>query len=176
MSTKVVLSEPLTSAIGTFGGTLQDTSAVDLGVTVVKEILNRTGIDPTQIDEVVTGNILGAGQGQNPSRQVALGSGNSAHSHLTEIYLGKNANLEHGFIALGGGQASCLANISVEQNAHSQYSLTTIQHGWSLSRIEPKIIQSDGKGNTILKGLQISNKKQQISINHQRTFERDGEK
>ena len=75
MSTKVVLSEPLRTAIGTFGGTLQDTSAVDLGVTVVKEILNRTGIDPTQIDEVVTGNILGAGQGQNPSRQVALGSG-----------------------------------------------------------------------------------------------------
>jgi len=75
MSTKVVLSEPLRTAIGTFGGTLQDTSAVELGVTVVKEILNRTGIGPTQVDEVVTGNILGAGQGQNPSRQVALGAG-----------------------------------------------------------------------------------------------------
>ncbi|MBT3445370.1 acetyl-CoA C-acetyltransferase [bacterium] len=75
MSTKVVISEPLRTAIGTFGGTLQDTSAVELGVTVVKEILSRTGVDPTQIDEVITGNILGAGQGQNPSRQVALGSG-----------------------------------------------------------------------------------------------------
>ncbi len=75
MSTKVVLSEPLRTAIGTFGGTLQDTTAVELGVTVVKEILKRTGIGPTQIDEVVTGNILGAGQGQNPSRQVALGAG-----------------------------------------------------------------------------------------------------
>ena len=75
MSTKVVLSEPLRTAIGTFGGTLQDTPAVELGVTVVKEILSRTGIDPTHIDEVVTGNILGAGQGQNPSRQVALGAG-----------------------------------------------------------------------------------------------------
>ena len=73
MSTKVVLSEPLRTAIGTFGGTLQDTSAVDLGVTVVKEILNRTGIDPTQIDEVVTGNILGAGQGHQGKLHLVQG-------------------------------------------------------------------------------------------------------
>ena len=75
MSTKVVVSEPLRTAIGTFGGTLQDVPAVDLGVTVVKEILSKTGVDPTQIDECVMGNILGAGQGQNPARQVALGAG-----------------------------------------------------------------------------------------------------
>ena len=75
MSTKVVISEPLRTAIGTFGGTLQDVPAVELGVTVVKEILNRTGVEATQIDEFIMGNILGAGQGQNPARQVALGAG-----------------------------------------------------------------------------------------------------
>ena len=75
MSTKVVISEPLRTAIGTFGGTLQDVSAVDLGITVVKEILERNEIDPTQVDECIMGNILGAGQGQNPARQVALGAG-----------------------------------------------------------------------------------------------------
>ena len=72
---KVVISEPLRTAIGTFGGALQDVSAVNLGITVVKEILKRTGIESTQIDECVMGNILGAGQGQNPARQVALGAG-----------------------------------------------------------------------------------------------------
>ena len=75
MSTKVVISEPLRTAIGTFGGTLQDVPAVELGVTVVKEILDRTGVEATQIDEFIMGNILGAGQGQNPARQVALGAG-----------------------------------------------------------------------------------------------------
>ena len=75
MSTKVVISEPLRTAIGTFGGTLQDVPAVELGITVVKEILERNEIDPTQVDECIMGNILGAGQGQNPARQVALGAG-----------------------------------------------------------------------------------------------------
>ena len=75
MSTRVVISEPLRTAIGTFGGTLQDVPAVKLGVVVVKEILQRTEVEPTQIDECIMGNILGAGQGQNPARQVALGAG-----------------------------------------------------------------------------------------------------
>ena len=68
---KVVLSEPLRTAIGTFGGTLKDVSAVDLGTTVVKEIINRTSVPPEQIDDCVMGNILGAGLGQNPARQVS---------------------------------------------------------------------------------------------------------
>ncbi len=72
---KVVLSEPLRTAIGTFGGTLKDVSAVDLGTTVVKEIINRTSVPPEQIDDCVMGNILGAGLGQNPARQVSINSG-----------------------------------------------------------------------------------------------------
>ena len=67
---KVVLSEPLRTAIGTFGGTLKDVSAIDLGTTVVKEIINRTSVPPEQIDDCIMGNILGAGLGQNPARQV----------------------------------------------------------------------------------------------------------
>jgi len=72
---KVVISEPLRTAIGAFGGTLKDTSPINLGSTVVKEILDRTGVDPKEIDDCILGNILSAGQGMNISRQVALGSG-----------------------------------------------------------------------------------------------------
>ncbi len=74
---KVVLCEPLRTAIGTFGGTLKDIPATTLGSIVVKEILSRTNIDPKEIDDCIMGNILSAGQGMNPSRQVALNAGMS---------------------------------------------------------------------------------------------------
>ncbi|MGH7849730.1 MAG: acetyl-CoA C-acyltransferase, partial [Thermodesulfobacteriota bacterium] len=72
---KVVISEPLRTAIGAFGGTLKDISPAKLGATVVKEILDRTGIDPKEIDDCIMGNILSAGQGMNISRQIAIEAG-----------------------------------------------------------------------------------------------------
>jgi len=72
---KVFISEPLRTAIGTFGGKLKDTPAPKLGAAVVKEILERTGIDPKEIEDCIMGNILSAGQGMNTSRQVALEAG-----------------------------------------------------------------------------------------------------
>lgn len=63
------------TAIGNFGGAFKDVSAVKLGVTVVKAILAETGIKPELIDEVIIGNVVGAGMGQNVSRQVAIGAG-----------------------------------------------------------------------------------------------------
>ena len=73
--TEIVISTPLRTAIGTFGGSLRDVPAVDLGTTVAQEVLNRSGIDPEQVDETIVGNILMAGQGMNPARQVAINSG-----------------------------------------------------------------------------------------------------
>ena len=71
----VVISTPLRTAIGTFGGSLKDVPATDLGATVGKAVLERSGIDPEQIDQVIVGNILSAGQGTNPGRQVGVKSG-----------------------------------------------------------------------------------------------------
>src|SRR5918992_3492776 len=73
--TEVVISTPLRTAIGTFSGSLKDVPAVDLGTTVAKEVLNRSGLDPEQVDEVIVGNILMAGQGMNPARQIGINSG-----------------------------------------------------------------------------------------------------
>lgn len=63
------------TAIGNFGGAFKDVSAVKLGVSVVKAILAETGVKPETIDEVIIGNVCGAGMGQNVSRQVAIGAG-----------------------------------------------------------------------------------------------------
>ena len=63
------------TAVGSFGGSLKDTPATDLGAIVVKEALTRANVKPEQVDEVMFGCILTAAQGQNPARQVAIKAG-----------------------------------------------------------------------------------------------------
>ncbi len=63
------------TAIGSFGGSLKDTPAADLGAIVIKEALNRANVKPEQVDEVMFGCILTAGLGQNVARQAALKAG-----------------------------------------------------------------------------------------------------
>ena len=71
----VVIVGAARTPIGRFGGTLKNTPAVELGVVAVKEALSRAKIEPSQVDEVILGNVLTAGQGQNPARQVLIHSG-----------------------------------------------------------------------------------------------------
>ena len=63
------------TAIGTFGGTLKNTPAAELGAIVVKEVLNRAGMTPDQVDEVMFGGVLTTALGQNIARQVAVKAG-----------------------------------------------------------------------------------------------------
>jgi len=72
---KAVIVSAARTPIGSFGGTLSALSAVDLGVIVAKEAIKRAGIEPSLIEEVYFGNVLGAGLGQNVARQVTLGAG-----------------------------------------------------------------------------------------------------
>ena len=72
---EVVIVSAVRTAIGAYGGSLKNTSAVDLGAAVIKEAINRAGIKPESIDEVVMGNVLQAGLGQNPARQSAVKAG-----------------------------------------------------------------------------------------------------
>ncbi|HZZ46455.1 MAG TPA: hypothetical protein VFE65_06195, partial [Pseudonocardia sp.] len=74
-TTEIVISAPLRTAIGTFGGTLKDVPAVELGATVSTQVLARAGIEPDLVDQAIVGNILSAGQGMNPGRQVAMRCG-----------------------------------------------------------------------------------------------------
>lgn len=69
---EVVILSGVRTAIGTFGGTLQSVSASDLGAIVIKESVRRARINQDAVDEVIMGNVLQAGQGQNPARQAAL--------------------------------------------------------------------------------------------------------
>ncbi|MEN9502941.1 MAG: hypothetical protein RI964_2226 [Pseudomonadota bacterium] len=63
------------TALGNFGGTLSAIPASELGATVIKGLLERSGLQATQINEVILGQVLTAGNGQNPARQTALSAG-----------------------------------------------------------------------------------------------------
>lgn len=70
-----VIVEAVRTPLGTFGGALKDVSAVDLGAHVVKKAMERIGLDPKEVDELIFGNVLSAGLGQNVARQVAVQAG-----------------------------------------------------------------------------------------------------
>lgn len=72
---EVVIVSARRSPLGSFGGSLKNISAVDLGAKVVEESLKSINLDPALVDEVILGNVLSAGLGQNVSRQVAIKAG-----------------------------------------------------------------------------------------------------
>jgi acetyl-CoA C-acetyltransferase len=72
---EVYIVDAARTAIGNFGGTLSNTSAAQLGTTVVKELMKRNGLNGSEVDDVLMGSVLTAGQGQNVARQIAMGAG-----------------------------------------------------------------------------------------------------
>ena len=80
----IVIVSAARTAVGKFGGTLAKTAAPELGATVVKALLQRSGVAAELIGEVIMGQVLAAGQGQNPARQTVIKSGlNQATPGLT---------------------------------------------------------------------------------------------
>lgn len=75
MNTEVVIVSAVRTAIGSFNGSLKNVSAAELGAVVIKEALNQAGIEPGQVSEVILGNVLQSGLGQNPARQAAMKAG-----------------------------------------------------------------------------------------------------
>ncbi|EMP8909828.1 TPA: acetyl-CoA C-acetyltransferase [Staphylococcus aureus] len=73
--TRVVLAAAYRTPIGVFGGEFKDVPAYDLGATLIEHIIKETGLNPSEIDEVIIGNVLQAGQGQNPARIAAMKGG-----------------------------------------------------------------------------------------------------
>lgn len=73
--TRVVLAAAYRTPIGVFGGAFKDVPAYDLGATLIEHIIKETSLNPSEINEVIIGNVLQAGQGQNPARIAAMKGG-----------------------------------------------------------------------------------------------------
>ena len=98
---RVVICGVARSPIGSFMGTLSSMTAVELGVATVKELCNRVGIDAASgiVDEILFGQVLQAGSGQNPARQVALGAGLPVSTAATTINKVCGSSLEAAMMA-----------------------------------------------------------------------------
>jgi len=116
--TDIVIAAATRTAIGSFGGSLASLQAAQLGEVVIREVLNRAGVEAGQVDQVILGHILTAGNGMNPARQSALKAGLSIESTamtinqvcgsgLRSVALGMQAILAgDASIVVAGGQES----------------------------------------------------------------------
>jgi len=113
-----VIIAAVRTAIGKFQGSLASLSAVELGACVVREAVHRAGIEPAQVDEIIMGNVVSAGLGQNPARQAGLKGGLANHvaamtinkvcgSGLKAVALAAQAiQTENAEIVIAGGMES----------------------------------------------------------------------
>ncbi len=74
-STSIVIVSAARTAVGSFNGSFANTPAHELGAAVIKSVLERAGVGPNEVDEVILGQVLAAGEGQNPARQAAMKAG-----------------------------------------------------------------------------------------------------
>jgi len=74
-NTEIVITSAARTPVGSFSGAFADVPAHVLGAVAIKEALARSKVDPKEVDEVIMGQILSAGQGQNPARQAAMAAG-----------------------------------------------------------------------------------------------------
>ncbi len=129
---KVVVVAAKRTAIGTFGGVFKDVSAVDLGVTVVKAILSETGLDPKHLDELIIGNVCGAGYGQNIARQVAIGAGVPQHipSFTVNKVCGSGMKaVSLATLMIGSGEADIIIAGGTENMSQIPYALMNARWG-----------------------------------------------
>lgn len=140
---EVVIASAARTPIGSFGGNLAGLSAVDLGVTAAKEAIKRAGIDVSMIDDVIVGNILSAGLGQNVARQVAIYAG--VPENVTAMTINKlcgsglrAVSMAAQFIMLG--DADIILAGGTESMTNAPYLLPKARYGYRMG--DGKIIDS----------------------------------
>lgn len=140
---KTVLCSPLRTAIGAFGGALRDVSAVELGTAVVREILSKTAVSPQEIDDCVMGNILGAGLGQNPARQVAMGAGLGVETPAVTVNRLCGSGLQSVAMAaqaVKSGDGGCVVAGGTENMSAAPFYLRKARWGYRMSSPSDEIV------------------------------------
>lgn len=133
----------LRTPIGKFMGALKALSAVDLGVVVVKALLDRGSIPAEHVEEIIMGNVLSAGLGQNPARQVGLRAGLSAHVAALTINKVCGSGLKAVGLAAQAvqlGEADLIVAGGMESMSNAPYLLPQAREGLRLGN--GKVIDS----------------------------------
>ena len=146
--TEVVIVSAVRTALGNFNGSLKNVSAPELGATVIKGALEQAGVKPEQVDEVILGNVLQAGLGQNPARQAAIAAGipESVSSMTINKVCGSGLKAVHlATQAILAGDAEIVVAGGMENMNQAPYILKNARDGFKMG--DQKLIDtmtSDG--------------------------------
>jgi len=132
---EVVIVSAVRTPIGSFAGGLGTTPAVALGALVIKEAIQRAGITPDQVDQVIMGNVLQAGLGQNPARQAAIAAGiaHQVPSWTLNMVCGSGLKtVQDGAQAIMAGQADVVVVGGMESMSLAPYVLDKARTGYRM--------------------------------------------
>jgi acetyl-CoA C-acetyltransferase len=138
MADAVILSGARTP-IGRFMGGLQDLGAVDLGVVAARAAIERAGIDPAEVNEIIMGNVVQAGNGQNPARQVALRAGIPAAVSALTINKVCGSGLKAVMLAANGikvGEIEVAVAGGMESMTNAPYLMKKARQGFRMGNAE----------------------------------------
>ena len=136
MTKKVVLAGACRTAIGKMGGALSNTPAADLGAIVIKEALNRAGVKPEQVDEVLMGCVIQAAQGQNVARQASIKAGLPIEvpAVTLNVVCGSGLNCVNQAAAMiKAGQADIVIAGGMENMSMAPYAMTKARFGYRMN-------------------------------------------
>ncbi|MRX74312.1 acetyl-CoA C-acyltransferase [Bacillus lacus] len=140
---EAVIVSAVRTAIGSFGGALKSVAAPELGAAVIKEAIHRAGIEPDAVDEVIMGNVLQAGLGQNPARQAAIGAGLSekVSSFTVNKVCGSGLKAIHlAAQAVIAGEAEIVVAGGMENMSRAPYLLKEAREGFRMG--DQKLVDS----------------------------------
>lgn len=144
MSTKeVVIVSAVRTAIGSFQGSLKDVPATKLGAIVIKEALAKAGLEPNQVSEVIMGNVLQAGLGQNPARQASIQAGlpETVPSMTINKVCGSGLKAVHlATQAIIAGDADIVVAGGMENMSQAPYLLKNAREGFRMG--DQKVVDS----------------------------------
>ena len=143
MSQEIVIVSAVRTAIGSFQGALKDVPATKLGAIVIKEAVERAGIQGDQVSEVIMGNVLSAGLGQNPARQASIQAGlpETVPSMTINKVCGSGLKAVHlAFQAIYAGDADIVVAGGMENMSLAPYLLENARSGFRMG--DQKVVDS----------------------------------
>jgi len=141
--TEVVIVSAARTAIGNFNGSLKNISALELGATVIKGALEKVGLKADQVDEVIFGNVLQAGLGQNPARQAAIKAGlpETVSAMTINKVCGSGLKAVHlAMQAISSGDAEVIIAGGMENMSQAPYLINNAREGFKMG--DQKLVDS----------------------------------
>ena len=133
---EVVILSANRTPIGKFGKALANIKATDLGALTVREAVRRAGIEPTDVDECIMGNVISAGQGQNPARQAAVNGGLPVEIGSFTVNAVCGSGMKAAMLAadsIKAGEYNCIVVGGMENMSAAPYLMPVARFGYRMN-------------------------------------------